>query len=254
MTASPAQGKTLKCDWMPKLVITDEVILKSPTMGTRSPFFVKMGFGWNIKLCVLLCTNESPPVWARSPVFWEITNLGFNLSCLARLDNSSNIARTFLHSAIFEHIELFYVMKPVALWELNLNCCWAVWKKVRKLNHQCNIMICLDLWLKLGMFRDFNFKPYSLKYNTQKERLYSLYVSCCSVQIRLAIRKATRMKYWLWTEDGATAKLVEVWEWFITSGGMREVCGFPRAHLTKESMVHLMNLHTLTSWVMMSSF
>lgn len=226
MTASPAQGKTLKCDWMPKLVMTDEVILKSPTMGTRSPIFVKMGFGWNIKLCVLPSTNESTPVGARSPIFWETTNLGFNLSCLARLDNSSNIARSFLYSAIFVHIELHYVMKPVALWEVNLNCCW-VWKKVRKLNHQCKIKICLDLWGKLCMFWDFNFKPYSLNYNNQKERLNSLYVSHCSVEIRLAIGIATRMKYWLWTKDGATEKLVEVWEWFITSAGMRKVCGSP---------------------------
>jgi hypothetical protein len=79
------------------------------------------------------------------------------------LDNSSNIARTFLHSAIFEHTELFYGMKPVALWKLNLNCCWVVSKKARKLNHQCKIKICLDLWVKLVMFWDFNFKPYSLK-------------------------------------------------------------------------------------------
>jgi hypothetical protein len=158
------------------------------------------------------------------------------------MDNSSNIARTFLHSAIFEIIELFYVMKPVALWELNLNCCWVVWKKARTLNHQCKIKICLDLWVKLGMFWDFNFKPYCLKCNTQKERLHSLYVSCCSLQIRLAIGIATRMKYLLWTEDGATEKLVEVWECFITSGGIRKVCGFPRAHLTKEFMVHLMKL------------
>jgi hypothetical protein len=60
------------------------------------------------------------------------------------------------------------------------------------------------------MFLDFNFKPYSLKYITQKERLNSLYVSCCSVQIRLAIGIATRIKYWLWTEDGDAEKLVEV--------------------------------------------
>jgi hypothetical protein len=242
-TASPAQGKTLKCDWTSKLVMTDEVMLKSPMMGTRSPIFVKMGFGWNIKLCVQPCINESPPVGARSSIFLETTNLGFNLACLARLYDSSNIARTLatLHSAIFEHIELFYVMKPVALWELNSNCCWVVWKKVKKLNDQCKIKICLDLWVKLGMFWDFNFKPYSLKYNTPKERLHSLYASCCSVQIRLAIGIATRMKYWLWTEDGGTEKLVEVWEWFITSGGMRKVCGFTRAH---EFMVHLMKLYT----------
>ncbi len=222
-------------------------------MGTRRPIFVKMGFGWNIKLCVLLCTNESPQVGTRSPIFWETTNMGFNLSCLARLYNSSNIARMILHFAIFEHIELFYVMKPVALWKFNLNRCLVVWKKARKLSHRCKIKICLDLWVKLGMFLDFNFKSYSLKYNTQKEGLHSWYVSCCSVQIRLAIGIATRMKYWLWTEDGDTEKLVEVWEWFIASGGMRKVCGFHRAHLTKEFMVHLMKLYTLT-WVMMSSF
>jgi hypothetical protein len=60
------------------------------------------------------------------------------------------------------------------------------------------------------MFLDFNLKSYSLKYNTQKEGLHSWYVSSCSVQIRLAIGIATRMKYWLWTEDGDTEKLVEV--------------------------------------------
>jgi hypothetical protein len=32
------------------------------------------------------------------------------------------------------------------------------------------------------------------------------------VCIMLDIRIATRMKYWLWTEDVATEKLVELWE------------------------------------------
>lgn len=228
--------------------MTDEVILKSPTMGTRSPIFVKMGFGWNIKLCVLLCTNESPQVGARSPIFWETTNMGFNLSCLARLYNSSNIARMFLHFAIFEHIEVFYVMKPVALWEFNSNRCWVVWKKARKLSHQCKIKICLDLWVKLGMFWDFNFKTILFEIHHSKGEIEFL--------VCILLKCANKISYWnsnKWTKDGATEKLVEVWEWFITSGGMRKVCGFPRARLTKELMVHLMKLYALT-WVMMSSF
>jgi hypothetical protein len=45
MAGSPAQGKTLKCDWMPKLVMTDEVILETPTKGTRTPGQENLGFG-----------------------------------------------------------------------------------------------------------------------------------------------------------------------------------------------------------------